>query len=417
MEEKYDIAVIGGGPAGMMAAGKAGESGGRVVLIEKNAGLGKKLLITGKGRCNLTHLETNNKLFSMAFGKQGDFLLSGLSVFDILKTMKFFESKGLKLKQERDKRIFPQNDKSQSVLKILEKYLKEQKVEILKNAEVDKIETKDNKIQKIILENKRQIKAKNYILATGGKSYPLTGSTGSGYKWAQKMGHKIIKPEPALTPLRIKEKWIKQVQGLSLKNVSIDILFNGKLQKGLFGEALFTHFGISGPIILSMSKKIGELIKKGDVKLILDLKPALDSAKLNKRIQRDFAKYRNRMLRNALDDLLPQKLIPIIIQLSKISQNKKASSVTKKERSDLAKIIKGIKITVIGLAGFEKAIITTGGIDLKEIDGKTMKSKIIDNLYFAGEIINLDGPSGGYNLQLCWTTGYLAGQSAAKKLS
>ncbi len=417
MEEKYDIAVIGGGPAGMMAAGKAGESGGRVVLIEKNAGLGKKLLITGKGRCNLTHLETNNKLFSMAFGKQGDFLLSGLSVFDILKTMKFFESKGLKLKQERGKRIFPQNDKSQSVLKILEKYLKEQKVEILKNAEVDKIETKDNKIQKIILENKRQIKAKNYILATGGKSYPLTGSTGSGYKWAQKMGHKIIKPEPALTPLRIKEKWIKQVQGLSLKNVSIDILFNGKLQKGLFGEALFTHFGISGPIILSMSKKIGELIKKGDVKLILDLKPALDSAKLDKRIQRDFAKYRNRMLRNALDDLLPQKLIPIIIQLSKISQNKKASSVTKKERSDLAKIIKGIKITVIGLAGFEKAIITTGGIDLKEIDGKTMKSKIIDNLYFAGEIINLDGPSGGYNLQLCWTTGYLAGQSAAKKLS
>ncbi len=417
MEQEYDIAVIGAGPAGMMAAGKAGESGCRVILIEKNTELGKKLLITGKGRCNLTHLEADNKLFSKPFGKQGDFLLSGLSVFNALKTISFFESKGLKLKQERGKRIFPRSDKSQNVLKVLEKYLKEQKIEILKNAEVDKIENQNNKIQKIILKNKKQIKAKNYILATGGKSYPITGSTGNGYKWAQKMGHKIIKPEPALTPLRIKEKWIRQTQGLSLKNVSIDILSNNKLQKGLFGEALFTHFGISGPIVLSMSKRIGELIKKGETKLILDLKPALDLAKLDKRIQRDFAKYRNKMLKNALDDLLPQKLIPIILQLSKIDQNKKASSITKKERGDLTKIIKGLEMTVIGLAGFEKAIITTGGVDLKQIDGKTMKSKIIDNLYFAGEIINLDGPSGGYNLQLCWTSGYLAGQSATKNLN
>lgn len=414
MEEKYDIAVIGGGPAGMIAAGKAGESGCRVILIEKNAELGKKLLLTGKGRCNLTHSETNNKLFSKAFGKQGDFLLSGLSVFNVPKTMEFFENKGLKLKEERGKRIFPQSDKSQSVIKILEKYLRKNKVKILRNAEVDKFRIQNNEIESIVLKSKEKIKARNYVLTTGGKSYPFTGSTGDGYKWAQKMGHRIIAPEPALTPIKLKENWVRQAQGLSLKNVNIGILFNGKTENGLFGEALFTHFGISGPIILSMSKRIGELMKKGEVKLALDLKPALDLAKLDKRIQRDLEKYGNKMLKNALDDLLPQKLIPIILRLSKANQSKKANSATKEERISLAKTIKKLEMTVAGLAGFEKAIITSGGVDLKEIDGKTMKSKIIDNLYFAGEIINLDGPSGGYNLQLCWTTGYLAGQSAAE---
>ena len=414
-KEKYDVAVIGAGPAGMMAAGRAGELGIKVVLVERNESLGKKLLLTGKGRCNLTHAEPNPKKFADAFGKQGRFLLSGLSIFGVEKTIKFFESRRLKLKEERNKRVFPKSDEARDVLGVLVGYLRKEGITILKNRKVDKVVRKNRQITSLTLKNKKEIKADKYIFATGGKSYSQTGSTGNGYLWAEELGHKIIEPRPALVPLKIKEEWVKQAQGLGLKNIAISVYQNNKKKDKRFGEALFTHFGMSGPIILEMSKNIGLLLLKGEVKLKLDLEPALNLEKLDKKIQRGFSKYRNKMFKNSLNDFLPQKLIPIIIKLSDIKLEKKVNNITKQERQKLIRILKGLEITVDDLMNFSRATITSGGIDLTEIDSRTMKSKIIDNLYFAGEIIDLDGPSGGYNLQLCWTTGYLAGQSTSNK--
>lgn len=410
---KFDVAVVGGGPAGMMAAGRAGKLGARVALIEKNHYLGKKLLLTGKGRCNLTRAESNLKNFTDAFGKEGRFLLSSLSVFGIKQTIDFFEKRGLKTKIERGKRVFPESDKARDVLNVLKNHLKEGKVAILKGKKVEALHKKAEKITSIVLEKGKKIIAENYIICTGGKSYPNTGSTGDGYRWVKKLGHTVITPKPALTPLKIKEVWVRKVQGLSLRNIRISVCQNGGKKDERFGEMLFTHFGISGPIVLDMSKKIGELLSRGDVKLELDLKPGLAKKQLDKRVQRDFQKYQNKLFRNSLNDLLPQKIIPIIVKLSEINPNKKVNNITKEERKKLVNLLKKLEMRVSALVGFDKAIITNGGIDLKEIDNKTMKSKIIDNLYLAGEIINLDGPSGGYNLQLCWITGYIAGQSAA----
>ena len=411
-ENHFDVVVIGGGPAGMMAAGRAGELGARVGLLEKNQKLGKKLLLTGKGRCNITHAELNIRKFVKAFGKRGDFLFSPLSLFGVKETIEFFEKRGLKLKTERGQRIFPNSDKAQDVLNVLMHYLKQSNVNLITNARVIKLQKKENKVLKAILKDK-EIIADKYIIATGGKTYPQTGSTGNGLLWAEKLGHTISELSPALTSLIMKDKWIKHVQGLSLKNVRITVIQNNKKKITKLGEALFTHFGLSGPIILEMSSKIGDLLRKGEVKLSLDLKPGLDFSKLDNRIQRDFQKYSNKLFRNSLNDLLPQKMIPLIVKLSEINPNKKVNAINKPERQKLVKIFKNIEMIVGKLSGFEKAIITKGGISLKEIDSKTMKSKLIDNLFFAGEILDLDGPSGGYNLQICWTTGYLAGQSSA----
>ncbi len=410
-ENHFDVIVIGGGPAGMMAAGRAGELGARVGLLEKNQKLGKKLLLTGKGRCNITHAELNIRKFVKAFGKRGDFLFSPLSLFGVKNTIEFFEKRGLKLKTERGQRIFPKSDKAQDVLNVLVHYLKQSNVNLITNARVVKLQKKENKVLKAILKDK-EIIADKYIIATGGRTYPETGSTGSGLLWAEKLGHTISELSPALTSLRIKDKWIKYVQGLSLKNIRITVLQNNRKMDTKLGEALFTHFGLSGPIILEMSSKIGDLLKKGEVKLSLDLKPGLDFSKLDNRIQRDFQKYSNKLFRNSLNDLLPQKMIPLIVKLSEINPNKKVNAINKSERQKLVKIFKNIEMMVGKLSGFKKAIITKGGISLKEIDSKTMKSKLIDNLFFAGEILDLNGPSGGYNLQICWTTGYLAGQSS-----
>jgi len=278
---------------------------------------------------------------------------------------------------------------------------------------VEKILKQKNRASKIILKDGREISAKNYIIATGGKSFPGTGSTGDGYQWAKELGHSISKLRPALVPLKIKESWPKMAQGLALKNVELSVFQNNKKKDSRFGEMLFTHFGISGPIILDLSGKIAELLEKGEVKLVLDLKPALDFQTLDKRIQSDFSKYSQKLFKNSLSDLLPQKLIPIIVKLSGITPLKKVNVITREERYKLVRLLKGLAMTVSSLLGFEMAIVTSGGVSLKEIDSKTMKSKLIENLFFAGEIINLHGPTGGYNLQLCWSTGYLAGQMAA----
>lgn len=413
MNHIFNVAVVGGGPAGIMAAGRAAENGAKVLLLEKNDILGKKLLITGKGRSNLTRAEFDSKELAKAFGKEGFFLLFPLSVFGVEKTISFFNERGLATKVERGKRIFPKSGTSRDVLRVLLKYLKEGKVEIRTNSEVKDIVKEGQKIAKIVLKGGQEITARNYIITTGGKSFPGTGSTGEGYIWLKKLGHKIEKLRPALVPLRIKENWVKASQGLSLKNVKVTVFQNDKKQDSRFGEMLFAHFGVSGPIILDLSSKIGELLEKGKVKLVLDLKPALDFATLDKRIQSDFSKYSKKSFKNSLDDLLPQKLIPIVIDLSGIDPVKKANTITKKERQNLAKLLKNMEMQVLELLSFNMAMITSGGVSLKEIDAKTMKSKLIDNLFLAGEIINLHGPSGGYNLQLCWSTGYLAGQSAA----
>jgi len=408
---RADVAVIGGGPAGIMAAARAGELGAKVLLIEKNKELGRKLLLTGKGRCNFTHAEFDNSSFVKNFGKAGNFLLPSLFNFGAKDIINFFEKKGVKAKIERGKRVFPESDSAKNVLDSLIHYLSENNVNIAAETSVIGFKKERNRIQKLITK-KEDIFAKNFIICTGGKSYPETGSTGDGYSFCEKLGHKIITPEPGLVPIRIKEKWVKDLQGLSLKNVKINIFQNGKKQGDRFGEMLFTHFGISGPIVLDISKKAGELLKNGEVLVSLDLKPALDFSVLDQRIQRDFKKYNNKIFKNSLDDLLPKKLISQIIELSGINPKKTVNIISKEERKKLVNIFKNLKMTADSLIGFDQAIITTGGIDLKEIDRKTMKSKLIDNLFFAGEIINLHGPTGGYNLQLCWSTGRLAGEKS-----
>ena len=415
---KYNVAVVGGGPAGMIAAGMAGKAGARAVLIEKNNSLGKKLLVTGKGRCNITQAKLHDKDLADKFGRKGRFLLYGLSVFGPKQVVDFFENLKLKTKIERGGRVFPKSDRADDVLRVLKKYLVENRVKILAGRAVAEVVEKNSKIVSVVLENGEEVVADKYIIATGGKSYPALGSSGDGFKWAEDLGHKIKELRPALTPIKIKEKWLKQAQGLSLKNVTITVYQNGKRKDSRFGELLFTHFGVSGPIILDISKKVGELLRraavKGKVELVIDLRPALDFEKIDKRLQRDFTKFRKKLFKNSLKELLPKRFIPIIVDLSGINENKLVSNITKIERHRLVKLLKGLTVTPVGLLGFDRAIVTSGGICLKEVSSKTMQSKIIDNLYFAGEILNLDGPTGGYNLQVCWSTGYLAGISTAK---
>lgn len=409
----FDIAVIGAGPAGLMAAYSASSKGASVILLEKNDIPGVKLLMTGKERCNITNSETDVRKFSEKFGKNGKFLLSALLNFGITETIDFFNKNNLKTKIERGGRIFPESDKAKDVQTLFIRLLKLNKVFLHTGCNIKKIISQEKHIEKLVTD-RLEIMAENYIICTGGLSYPKTGSTGDGYLWAEQMGHKIKKPEPSLTPVLVHEKWVKELEGLSLKNVEISIYQNNKKQDFRFGEALFTDKGLTGPVILDMSKNVGELLKNSDVQLFIDFKPALDFQILDKRILRDFAKSPLKLIKNTLTELLPQKLIPIILKLSKISPEKKCHLITKDERKLLLRFLKQFPLKIRGLLGFNKAIITSGGVSLKEINPDTMSSKIISNLYFAGEIIDLDAPTGGYNLQLCWSSGYLAGQSVLK---
>ena len=411
--QKFNVAIIGGGPAGIMTAITATQNGSKVILIEKTNQLGKKLLITGKGRCNITNAYDNTRTFINSFGKNGKFLFTAINNFSNNDVVSFFEKLGLKTKVERGNRVFPITDKSTDVLNILINQLKKYNVTILKNTEVKDIMVEKNIIQKIKT-TAGEIMADKYIICTGGLSYPETGCSGDGYKWAKKLGHKIINPSPALVPIIVKEKFIKDLEGLSLKNVTISIWQNNKKKDERFGEALFTLHGMSGPIVLDMSKNIGSLLKTDKVELQIDFKPALDYKILDQRIQKDFNANKNKAFKNSLDKLLPKKIIPIVIKLSEIGPDKKATEIKKEERKKLLKLLKEFKLVVKSIGGFEKAVVTTGGVDLKEIDPKTMRSIIIKNLYFAGEVLDLDGPTGGYNLQACWSTGHLAGESCAK---
>ncbi len=410
----YDLAVIGAGPAGMMAAWRASECGARVVILEKNASPGIKLLMTGKERCNITNAETDARMFTEVFGKNGKFLVSAFNRFGVEDTLDFFHENNVKTKTERGNRVFPESDRARDVQEVFLRLIKENGVELRTDCVVKKIVCSDGGIEKILL-HKGEVRAANYLICTGGLSYPRTGSTGEGYKWAKEMGHTIIEPKPALTPVLVKEKWVKDLEGLSLKNVNVSVYQKNKKKDGRFGEALFTFNGLSGPVVLDMSKSIGKLLSGGQIELVIDFKPALDPGVLEKRILRDLEENKNRAIKNVLACLLPKKLIPVVLRLSKIDPDKKAHSITKEERKNLRTLLKGFRLSVKGLLGFNKAIVTTGGINLREIDPRTMRSKIIKNLYFAGEVLDLDGPTGGYNLQVCWSTGYLAGESAAEK--
>lgn len=411
VQEEFDVLVIGAGAAGLMAAGRAAELGAKVAIIDKNKTLGRKLLITGKGRCNITQGELSDKEFIKKLDKKGQWLFSALAAFGPKEVINFFESRGLKTKIERGGRVFPESDKAQNVLDILLKYLRERKVKIFADETVLGFNLEDKKIISVKLAD-RSISAKSFILCTGGKAYPVTGSTGDGYIWASTLGHKVIKPVPALVPIETKEVWPKNLQGLSLKNVNLNLWQNNKKQDFRFGEMLFTHFGLSGPIVLDISKKIGELLSKGEVMIEIDLKPALDIAQLDKRLQRDFAASGNKDFKNYLPDLVPQKMIEIVIKFSGIDAHQKLNAITKEERRSIAATLKSLRTGARGLMGFDQAIVTSGGVDLAEIDSRSMRSKIMDNLFFAGEIIDLDGPTGGYNLQICWSTGFVAGSKA-----
>jgi hypothetical protein len=409
---EYDVVVIGGGPAGMMAAVSSAQSGAKTVLIEKNPKLGVKLLMTGGGRCNLTHIESIRD-FCSKFGKEGDFLLSPFSVFGVKETMEFFENFGLELKEEKGK-VFPSSEKAKDVLNLLVSLLKKNKVDVLTSLEVKDVKMEGNEISSVLLSNKKEVRGKRYIISVGGKSYPVTGSTGEMFNLIKKIGHKVTELKPALTPIETKEHWTKNLQGISLDNVSVSLMQGGKKVKEEKGEILFTHFGLSGPLILNMSRSIGDLLSKGKVKIVLDLFGGKKIEESDKYLQRVFNKNRNKHVLKCLGDLYTEKLSAFIMNFSGVSLKRKPKDLAKEERERLIKFIKGgIELNIIGLLGFDRAMATHGGVSLKEIDSKTMKSKVVDNLYFAGEAIDLDGPSGGYNLQMCWTTGYVAGQNSA----
>ena len=412
------VIVIGGGPAGMMAAITASENGNDVILVEKMNGLGRKLLITGKGRCNITS-SLNMEEFIKNTPGNGRFLYSCYQQYTNKDIIEFLRKQGLEVKEERGNRIFPVTDKSQDVLKCFTKKLKENKVQILYNMQVQKILVDEQKEKAIgILANNKEMYADKIILATGGKSYPLTGSTGDGYKMVEELGHNVTKIKPSLVPLEIYQKSLCQdLQGLSLKNVKMKILdkSKNKIIYEDFGEMLFTHFGVSGPTILSSSahlvryKKIEEKLKNREIVLKIDFKPALSEKKLNDRILRDFTEFKNKQFKNSLEKLLPHKLINPIIELSKINPDKKVNEITKEERIRLVELLKNFTMEIKGFRPIDEAIVTSGGIKISEINPKTMESKLVKNLYFAGEIIDVDSYTGGFNLQIAYSTGFVAG--------
>ena len=411
---EYDIVVIGGGPAGMMAAIAAGEKGAKVALFEKNPKLGVKLLLTGGGRCNLTHIEKSRD-FCSKFGKEGDFLLSPFSVFGTKETMDFFEKNGLELKEEGGK-VYPVSEKAKDVLNFLISLLKKNKVDVFTSSEIKDIRTDGKKVVSVLLPDKKEVKARSCIFSVGGKSYPVTGSTGEGFNWLKKMGHRVDELKPALTPIETKEEWTKSLSGISLDNVSVSIVQNGKKAKEERGEILFTHFGLSGPLILNMSRAIGDFLEKGKVKISIDLFNGKSVEESDGYLQSVFNKNRSKHVLKCLSDIYTEKLSSFIMNFSGVPYDRKPNNLTKEERERMVRFMKKIELNVVGLLGFDRAMATHGGVSLKEIDSKTMKSKLLSNLYFAGEAIDLDGPSGGYNLQMCWTTGYVAGQNSASDI-
>ena len=416
------VIVIGGGPAGMLASIAASRNGDEVTLIEKNSILGKKILITGKGRCNLTNNIEIDEFIKNIPGN-GKFLYSAFKNYSNRDIINMMEKNGVKTKVERGNRVFPVSDRAEDVRKALEKEVKNAKVKVRYNSQVKSIivgeNDDDKRVKGVILSDGERLQCDKVIIATGGKSYSGTGSTGDGYKMAERVGHTIERIRGSLVPLEADKRICAKLQGLSLKNVRIEIkdIENSKNIYEDFGEMLFTHFGLSGPMILSGSahllryKDVDRLLKEKKIKLYLDLKPALSEQELDKRIVRDFEEYKNKEYKNSLDKLLPKKMIDIIVELSQIQPTKKVNEITKEERRKLVSILKKLEIEITGFRSVEEAIVTAGGVSIKEINPKTMESKIVQGLYFAGEVIDVDAYTGGFNLQIAYSTGYTAGIS------
>ena len=404
------VVVIGGGAAGMFAALAAAEKGHQVSLFEKNEKLGKKLFITGKGRCNLTNASDMDTLFSNIISNP-KFLYSALYTFDNFRVIDFFETHGVKTKIERGNRVFPVSDHSSDVISALKKALENVHVTIHLFTKVQKLILADNKIRGVLLENGKEISADAVIVTTGGISYPNTGSTGDGYLFARECGHKVTELFPALVPLTAKESYVTDMQGLSLKNIKISIRKGKKILFEEFGELLFTHFGVSGPLILSASSYIGKVLKKQELDMRIDVKPALSVEQLDKRLLRDFKENHKKQFKNSLNGLLPTKMIPAFLSLTGIDTEKIVNEITKEERKRLLDLLKAFPITLTGTRDFDEAIITSGGVSVKEINPSTMESKLVSGLYFAGEVLDLDAKTGGFNLQIAWSTGFLAGNS------
>lgn len=408
------IIVIGGGAAGMMAAIWAARGGAKVTLLEKNEKLGKKLFITGKGRCNLTNACDVEELFQNV-ASNPKFLYSAFYGFDNQKVMDFFEDLGLPLKVERGNRVFPVSDHSSDVIKVMEQECRRLRVEICLHKRVKTLCVSEDTghVEGVLLGDGNRLFSDAVIVATGGISYPRTGASGDGYVFAEKCGHEVRQCFPSLVPFEIKETWCKELMGLALKNVSVTVSAGTKKIYEGFGEMLFTHFGVSGPLIISASAYVHKYLGQ-PLALYIDLKPALSLAQVDERILRDFGQNKNKQFKHAMDALLPKRLIPVIMEQSGISPEKRVNEITKQERMKLSGLLKNLPLTITGTRGYDEAIITKGGVSVKQVNPSTMESKLVKGLYFAGEVLDLDALTGGFNLQIAWSTGYLAGVSAAE---
>lgn len=405
-----DVIIIGGGAAGMMAGIIAARQGHKVTIMEKNEKCGKKVFITGKGRCNFTNAGDMDDVRAAIVTNQ-KFMCSSLNAFSNYDVMGFFDELGLKFKVERGNRVFPESDHSSDVIGVLVRELQRLLVDIRYHAVVKKLLIEDGQVKAVMTSDGRKHHADAVIVATGGLSYPVTGSTGDGYEFARSAGHTITPTSPALVAFNAREEYVRELQGLSLKNVAVRIERDGKELYSDFGELLFTHFGVSGPTVLSASSYMAKELKKGNLRLHIDFKPALDERKLDERILRDFGEMRNKQFKNSLDNLLPRKLIPVVIELCGIPRDKMVNALTRQDRQRLRTVLKDFPVTLTSLRGYNEAIITQGGVNVKEIKPATMESKLVSGLYFAGEVLDVDAVTGGFNLQIAWSTAYAAAKN------
>ncbi len=408
---KWDVIVIGGGPAGMMAAGRAAARGARVLLLEKNDTLGKKLLISGGGRCNVTNGQTDNRLFLKKLEESSKFLFSAFAAWNVQNTLDFFHERNMPTKVENELRVFPVSDSAKSVWDVLHSYMQEGNVTIQKESPVVGFIVTDGKITEVTLKNKKILEAESFVLATGGNSHPETGSTGDGFTWLTKIGHSVVDIEPSLVPVALSDTWTKKLQGVSMKDIKLTVMQNDAKQGSYGGKILFTHFGISGPTVLNMSNSIRELLQYDKVTIMADLFPKLNHKELDIAIRELYANQSNKRVKNISTDLLPSSVLRTVSELAGIDIEVPCNSVTKEQRKALVRLLKALPLHVSHLLGLDKAVITSGGVELPEVDFKTMQSKLFSNLYLVGDVLNINRPSGGYSLQLCWTTGFIAGNS------
>lgn len=410
-DKQYDVIVIGGGPAGIMAAGRAAERGKKVLLLEKNKKLGEKLKISGGGRCNITNAEEDVRFFLKHYGKAEQFLYSIFAQFSNKDTFTFFEKRGLPLVVQARKRAFPHTEKSIDVFNTLEQYMKEGNVLVKTSSPVTRIIAADDAIQGVV-SGKDTYAAKSYILATGGVSHTETGSTGDGFNWLQSLGHTVVAPTPSIVPLAVKDSWVKGLSGVSLSFMKITFYVEGKKKFSKTGKLLFTHFGLSGPLILNSAGKVGDLLQEGKVTATIDAYPDTDHGALADRILTIFENNKNKLLKNIFDDIVPHGMIEAIFSLlPTLDPETKVHSVTKEQRKFLVDTLKALPMTITGLMGFDRAVVADGGIPLTEMDMKTMRSRLYSNLFITGDLLHITRPSGGFSLQLCWTTGYVSGSN------